>query len=134
MSDLIQKMHQLALDVRKNSHSPYSGFKVGVCLLSKEGHFYAGCNMENAAYPDGLCAESCALGALVSAGDKEITDVLVVADSKALCAPCGGCRKKLSELSTSNTKIHLCDLKGLRKTLTMQELLPFSFSLHTMEK
>lgn len=134
MSEHIKKMHQLACQVREHSYSPFSHFKVGACLRSKDNHFFVGCNIENAAFPDGQCAEACAIGSLVSAGYHEISEVLIVADSNTICAPCGSCRQKLCEFTASDVLIHLCDLNGLRKTMTMQELLPASFSATTMEK
>lgn len=133
MNEAIEKMHELACKARENAYSPFSHFKVGACIRSKD-KFFIGCNIENAAFPEGQCAEACAIANLISSGYREIDEVLLVADSKSICSPCGGCRQKLNEFAAPHVLIHLCDLTGIRKTLTMQELLPASFSMQTMEK
>jgi cytidine deaminase len=116
-----------ALKVMENAYVPYSNFKVGVCILSEDGNLYLGCNVENAAYPQGLCAEAGAISAMISGGSKVISKVLVVADSKNLITPCGGCRQKLNEFSNKETTIFLADLSGIRKELRLIDLLPGAF-------
>ena len=120
-------MLQAALAARKNAHAPYSGFPVGACLRGKSGKLYAGCNVENAAYPQGQCAEQSAIGVMVAAGEKEIAEVLVVAESPEPVSPCGGCRQRLREFAGDQTPVHLCGPEGLRRTITLGELLPLSF-------
>ena len=120
-------MLQAALAARKNAHAPYSGFSVGACLKGKSGKLYAGCNVENAAYPQGQCAEASAIGVMVAAGETEIVEVLVVAESPEPCSPCGGCRQRLREFAADQTPVHLCGPEGLRRTITLGELLPLSF-------
>ena len=120
-------MLQAALAARKNAHAPYSGFSVGACLKSKSGKLYAGCNVENAAYPQGQCAEASAIGVMVAAGEKEIVEILVVAESPEPVSPCGGCRQRLREFAADQTPVHLCGPEGLRRTITLGELLPLSF-------
>lgn len=134
MSDYSKKMYELARQVREHAYVPYSKFKVGACLRNEKNELFAGCNVENAAFPDGMCAEACAMAALVSSGARKICEILVVADSKDICSPCGGCRQKLREFAGPDVLVHLCDLNGIRKTMTMQELLPLSFSSGVMEK
>jgi cytidine deaminase len=112
---------------RVNAHAPYSNFAVGACLRGKSGRLYAGCNVENAAYPQGQCAEQTAIGVMVAAGEKSIAAVLVVADGPELISPCGGCRQRLREFAAADTPVYLCSPDGLRRTLTLGELLPLSF-------
>ncbi len=126
MSDLFNKMHQLACEARLNAYVPYVEFKVGGCIRSLEDKLFTGCNFQNSAFPLGQCAEPTAIGSMISAGYQTILEVVIVSDSKALCAPCGGCRQQLSEFATPDTLIHLCDLNGLKKSMTMAELLPLS--------
>ncbi|MDJ0941870.1 MAG: cytidine deaminase [Kiloniellales bacterium] len=126
MSDL-DEMIRLAKAARDNAHAPYSGFQVGVCLRSGDGRFFSGCNVENASYPEGLCAETGALGALVAAGAREVAEVLVLAEGERLCTPCGGCRQRLAEFAGSGTPVHIAGPEGLRRSFTLGELLPEAF-------
>jgi cytidine deaminase len=112
---------------RANAHAPYSNFAVGACLRGKSGRLYAGCNVENAAYPQGQCAEATAIGVMVASGEKSIAAVLVVGDGPELISPCGGCRQRLREFAGAGTPVYLCGPHGLRRTLTLGELLPLSF-------
>ena len=118
---------KLAIDAMKNAYVPYSKFRVGVAILSTENKFYFGCNVENAAYPQGLCAEAGAISSMISGGCMVISEVLVVSEGSQLIVPCGGCRQKLLEFSSSKTRIHLATRTEIKKTLSMDELLPFSF-------
>ena len=113
----------------RNAHAPYSGFKVGAALRAAGGAVYVGANVENASYPQGQCAEASALGALVAAGEREITAAAVVAERLEVCPPCGGCRQRLAELARPETPVHLGRPGGPRRTLTVAELLPLSFEL-----
>ncbi len=115
-----------------NAYAPYSRFRVGACIRSEDGRLHAGCNVENAAYPQSQCAEATAIGAMAAAGGRRITEVLVVAEGAALCTPCGGCRQRLSEFAPPDTPVHLCGPEGLRKTMTLGELLPLSFGPHSL--
>jgi cytidine deaminase len=123
----VADMLAAASAARANAHAPYSGFAVGACLRGKSGRLYAGCNVENVAYPQGQCAEATAVGVMVAAGEKEIVEILLVADSGEPVSPCGGCRQRLSEFAGPDTPVHLCGLDGLRRTVTLGELLPLSF-------
>ncbi|WP_428699527.1 cytidine deaminase [Stappia sp.] len=120
---------------RANAHARYSGFAVGAALLTRDGRIFAGCNVENASFPEGWCAETSALGAMVSAGGQpgDVVEVVVTADA-ALCTPCGGCRQRLAEFAGEETPVHVCDTKGLRRTLTLSELLPARFVLKDEER
>ena len=125
MKDLLDA----ALAAHGNAHAPYSQFQVGAAVRTKSGGIFAGANVENAAYPSGNCAEASALAAMVAAGEREVVEVLVVAAGERLCTPCGGCRQRLSEFGTPQTLVHLCDPGGLRRTVTLGELLPLAFVL-----
>jgi homotetrameric cytidine deaminase len=111
----------------RNAYAPYSQFKVGAALRSRSGAIYAAANVENAAYPQGQCAEASALGAMVAAGETAITAVAVVAERKLHCPPCGGCRQRLAEFGAADTPVHLGRPGQAPHTVTLAELLPLSF-------
>jgi cytidine deaminase len=113
--------------VRERAHAPYSRFKVGAALLDEQGRIHAGCNVENAAYPQGLCAEAGALAALVAAGGTRIDAVVVVGEGGEPCTPCGGCRQKLREFARDDTPVVVADLQSVRARFTLGGLLPVSF-------
>ena len=96
-------------------------------MCSSDLRRYAGANVENAAYPQGQCAEASAIGALVAGGGGEIAEVVVAAPGAELCTPCGGCRQRLREFAPDDAPIHLVDLERVRRTTTLGELLPLSF-------
>ena len=116
---------EAALNARANAHAPYSGFNVGAALRCPDGSVFAGCNVENVAYPQGTCAEAGAIAAMVAAGRREIAEVLVVADSPVPVTPCGGCRQRLAEFAEPDTPVYL----GGHETTTVGELLPLAFEL-----
>ncbi len=109
------------------AYAHYSRFKVGAALRGESGRLYAGCNVENAAYPQGWCAEASAIAAMVVAGETRIVEAAVMGGGEALCTPCGGCRQKLYEFAGDALPIHLCGPQGLRRTVTLGELLPLAF-------
>ena len=122
--DLIEAARQ----ARLKAHAPYSKFLVGAAVRDEQGRVFAGCNVENAAYPQGWCAEPSAISALVMAGGKRVTEVAVMGNGDQLCTPCGGCRQKLREFAQDDLRIHCCTADGtLIRTFTLGELLPFSF-------
>lgn len=132
MSTADDQLLQAAAQARQRSHSPYSGFAVGAALLDEQGRLHTGANIENAAYPEGLCAEAVALAHLVMAGGRQVRAVAVVADSAWPVTPCGGCRQKLREFAAGDAVV----LSGavaapgaavLRGRFTMAGLLPESF-------
>ena len=124
----VQEMIRLAAAARDNAHAPYSHFRVGACIKASDGRFFTGCNVENAAYPQGQCAEATAIGAMVAAGGRVIESIVVVAEGEALCTPCGGCRQRLAEFALPDTPVHVAEPAGPRATYTLGELLPHSFS------
>jgi cytidine deaminase len=111
------------------AHAKYSKFPVGAALRTDKGTIFAGCNVENASYPEGWCAETSALAHMVLAGERRIVEVAVVARKMPLITPCGGCRQRLKEFGTPKTLVHLCDAKGVVETVTLGELLPRAFDL-----
>jgi cytidine deaminase len=117
-----------AMEARGKAHAPYSKFYVGAAMRDENGRVHAGANMENAAYPQGWCAECSAIAHLVMAGGKRITEVAVLGNGDALCTPCGGCRQKIREFAKGDVKIHCCTENGdVIRTFTLDELLPASF-------
>lgn len=110
-----------------NAYAPYSNFQVGAAILAEDGNIYAGCNVENAAYPVGCCAEASAISAMVMSGQTSIAAIAVVGAGDELCTPCGGCRQRIREFSSESTPILVCDQNGLRHETTLGELLPLSF-------
>jgi cytidine deaminase len=116
-----------AASVRANAHAPYSRFKVGAAIRTEDGRIHVGANVENAAYPQGLCAEAAAIGAMVAAGARRIREIAVLADGPELCTPCGGCRQRIREFATAETMVHVCGPEGVRRSLTLGELLPLAF-------
>lgn len=111
----------------QNAYAPYSAFPVGAAVRAPSGAIYAGANVENVAFPIGWCAEASALGALISAGETEITAVAVVAEKLEFCPPCGGCRQRLAEFGGADTPVYLGRPGGEIRRTTLGELLPGSF-------
>lgn len=117
-----------AKKAREMAYVPYSKFKVGAALLTKDGKVYRGCNIENAAYSMCNCAERTALFKAYSEGDKEYKALVVVADTDRPVSPCGACRQVISELCPKEMKVILTNLKNNIQELTVEELLPGAFS------
>ena len=109
------------------AYAPYSRFKVGAAIITADGAVVSGCNVENAAYPQGACAEAAAIGAMILSGATRIGEILVIGDGDALCTPCGGCRQRIREFAIGTTPVHVAGLEGVRKSYTLAELLPDSF-------
>ncbi len=112
---------------RLKAYAPYSNFAVGAAVLDDAGRIHAGCNVENAAYPQGVCAEATALVHMVLAGGRTVRAVAVVGDAPAPVTPCGGCRQKLREFAADDVPVIVADLHGVRGRYTLGELLPASF-------
>jgi cytidine deaminase len=110
-----------------HAHAPYSNYHVGAAVLADDGGVYAGCNVENASFPEGWCAETSAIGAMVTNGGAKIREIAVMGDGVDLTTPCGGCRQRIAEFATPETPVHVCGPEGLRRTFKLAELLPASF-------
>ena len=109
------------------AYVPYSRFPVGAAILTPSGRIYAGANVENAAYPQGCCAEASAISAMVMGGERAIAAIFVVGGGDGLCTPCGGCRQRIREFGSAETPIHIADPEGLKASFTLGALLPESF-------
>jgi cytidine deaminase len=124
---------QAAREVRENAYAPYSKFKVGAAIRGKSGVIYRGVNVENVAYPEGTCAEAGAIAAMVAAGETELIEVAVIADSPSPVPPCGGCRQKLAEFGRGEVPVTLATTGGERLDTTVGELLPGRFDISHMD-
>ena len=124
---LEQRLWAAARQVREQAHAPYSRFKVGAALLDEHGRIHVGCNVENAAYPQTLCAEAGALAALVASGARTVQAAMVVAEGTAPVPPCGACRQKLREFTDDAAPVLVGDTHGVQRRYTMGALLPESF-------
>lgn len=133
MTDLMKMIHA-AQNALKKSYSPYSNFPVSACIRSIDGQLFSACNVENASYSLTICAEAAAIACMVAAGQYQIKEVVVLGAGAELCSPCGACRQRLREFAASDVLVHICDPNGVRKTMTMEELLPVSFGPHNLEK
>jgi cytidine deaminase len=120
-------LFEAAREAMTKSYAPYSKFPVGVALRADDGKVYLGANIENLSFPQGWCAEPTAIGAMIMGGSRRIIELAVIAEKLPLCTPCGGCRQKISEFTSADTRIYLCDETGIKKTVTMAELLPYAF-------
>ena len=124
---LTDELVAAAMRVRARAYAPYSRFRVGAALRDEEGRVHAGANVENAAYPQGICAEAAAIAAMVAAGGRRIAALAVFGGGPAPCTPCGGCRQKIREFAGPDTPVLVCGPEGLVLTFTLDELLPASF-------
>jgi cytidine deaminase len=116
-----------AAAARDHAYAPYSRFKVGAAIRAASGKIYQGVNVENAAYPQGTCAEAGAIAAMILGGDTVITEVAVIADATVPVAPCGGCRQKLAEFAAPQVFVTMANLRGQQATMSMGDLLPGAF-------
>jgi len=126
-----EQLIEEAKEARDNAHAPYSNYFVGAAIVDDQGAVHVGCNVENAAYPEGNCAEANAIGAMIAAGGKKISVIAAVggSDSLEFCTPCGGCRQSILEFSDEDTRIILIDEDGEIQKFSIDELLPHAFRL-----
>jgi cytidine deaminase len=127
VSDIEPELQRMANDAKANAYAPYSNFPVGAALRTSSGAVFSGCNVENAAFPQGTCAEAGAIAAMALAGERTIDVIVTVCDGDLLSTPCGGCRQKIREFASAGTLIHAAGPDGVRTTYTIDELLPDSF-------
>jgi len=116
-----------AARVQPLAYAPYSRFKVGAAILDDRGTIHAGCNVENAAYPSGSCAEQGAISAMIAGGGSRIAAILILGEGKALVTPCGACRQRIREFASADTPVAIAGPGGVRQIFTLAELLPASF-------
>ncbi len=126
-ADTLTELFAAARAGQAKAHAPYSNFRVGAALRTPEGAIYAGGNVENASYPEGWCAETSAIAAMVAAGARRIAEICVIGDGEALCTPCGGCRQRIREFADDATIVHVAGPEGVRATFRLAALLPESF-------
>jgi cytidine deaminase len=123
----INELFEAARAIQAKAYAPYSRFKVGAAIATPTGKVFTGCNVENAAYPVGSCAEAGAVSAMIAAGESRIAQIVVMGEGENLVTPCGGCRQRIREFAAADTPIHIAGPEGIRKSFTLDELLPFSF-------
>jgi cytidine deaminase len=123
----LDTLFEAARAIQAKAYAPYSRFKVGAAIATSDGRVFTGCNVENAAYPVGSCAEAGAIAAMVAAGGSRIAEIVVMGEGDNLVTPCGGCRQRIREFAGPGTPIHVAGPEGIRKSFTLDELLPFSF-------
>ena len=107
---------------------------MGAAIRGVSGAVYAGCNVENVAYPEGTCAEAGAIAAMVLAGETALTEVYVIADSPDPVPPCGGCRQKLAEFADGAVPVTMATTGGVERSMRLSELLPGAFTPGHMDK
>ncbi|MEN9822805.1 MAG: hypothetical protein RLZ04_1231 [Actinomycetota bacterium] len=122
-----QELFDAARAAQQQAYAPYSRYLVGAAVRGRSGRIYAGCNIENAAYPQGWCAEASAIAHMITAGEREIVEVLTVCDGDLVGTCCGGCRQKIREFAALHVPVYACGPDGVRATFTLGELLPHSF-------
>ena len=127
MDPVVDTLFQAARDAHARAYAPYSRFNVGAAVLGASGTVYPGCNVENAAYPVGSCAEASAISAMVGAGERVIAAVLVFGEGQHLVTPCGACRQRIREFAGPDTPVHIAGPEGLRASFTLNQILPESF-------
>ena len=120
-------LFDLAKAAQAKAYAPYSHFPVGAALRAADGRLFSGCNVENAAYPLGLCAEASAIAAMVSAGARRIEAILVLGPGRDKITPCGACRQRIAEFSDDKTLIYCADGDGGHAAFSLDDLLPHSF-------
>jgi cytidine deaminase len=130
----VDRLLEAARTFQQRAHAPYSRFLVGSAVLDEQDRVHAGCNVENAAFPLGLCAEAVAIGTMVAQGGRRVRAVLVLGDGHELVPPCGGCRQRLREFADADTPVLVADRNGVRAKFTLGELLPHSFGPENLAK
>ena len=127
MSKNDERLIKAAIEAMPSAYAPYSGFHVGAALLDENGNIHQGVNVENAAYPQGNCAEASAIAAMIIEGGRRIQAIAVAGRGDLLCTPCGGCRQRIREFADAETPIIICGEDGERARFTLGDLLPESF-------
>jgi|TARA_B100002003_G_scaffold13953_1_gene11731 cytidine deaminase len=114
-------------EAMNKAYVPYSNYPVGALIVTDNGNTYSGCNVENASYPLGNCAEAAAIASMILAGEKNIKLIYVMSQNDQGGCPCGGCRQRIREFSDANTQVILCSPSGVQQRLLLADLLPNSF-------
>ena len=129
-----QALFEATEAVRAKAHAPYSRFQVGAAILADDGKIYTGCNVENAAYPVGNCAEPSAIAAMLAGGGKRIKRIYVTGPGSAPVTPCGGCRQRIREFADLDVEIISHGVEGSPLICTLEQLLPHSFGPEYLPK
>ena len=116
-----------ASKIMEAAYVPYSKLKVGAAILDENDNYHVGCNVENAAYPIGSCAEASAISSMIISKGTKIIAIAVTGYGDMLCTPCGGCRQRIREFASLNTPIIIGNEKKIQKIFTLNDLLPYSF-------
>ncbi|WP_342359806.1 cytidine deaminase [Terrarubrum flagellatum] len=130
MSDAaaLDTLFEAARAAREKAYAPYSKYKVGAAILAPDGRVFVGCNVENAAYPVGTCAEAGAIAAMIQGGGARITAIAVIGSGPDICTPCGGCRQRIREFAAADAVIAMTNADmGAKLVCTMDEILPHAF-------
>ena len=134
MEAIDKTLLEAAMRVRKHAHAPYSGFHVGAAILANDGNIYAGCNVENAAYPLGSCAEASAISAMLAGGGRRIRRILTFGPGIEPVTPCGGCRQRIREFAEPDVPIVSLGADGGEVLVrALKQLLPHSFGPEFLE-
>ncbi len=131
-ADPLEALFEAARAVRAHAHAPYSRFAVGAALRDERGIIHVGCNVENASYPVGTCAEAGAIAAMVAGGGRRIAEILVYGAGAAPVTPCGACRQRIREFGVPQTPVHVAGPAGIAASFTLEDLLPASFGPETI--
>ncbi|WP_417256143.1 cytidine deaminase [Celeribacter halophilus] len=132
-NEVIMSLLDEAAKAQPQAYAPYSNFRVGAAIRTTSGAVYTGVNVENAAYPEGTCAEAGAIAAMVLGGETKIAEVAVIGDSDEPVPPCGGCRQKIREFAEADVKVSMMSRTGKVLTMTVGELLPGAFTTDHMD-
>lgn len=125
---------EAALAALSRAYAPYSKFHVGAAIRTEGGAVISGCNVENAAYPESVCAEAGAISAMVLSGERKFNEIVVVGTGNIACTPCGGCRQKIREFTTSDAIIYVVNEAGTTLlALPQDEILRYSFGPENLE-
>ena len=133
MSESENDLIETAAAARLQSVAPFSNFLVGAALRTKEGKVFTGCNVESASYGLTVCAERVAIWKALSEGERDFTDLVIVADTEQLTPPCGTCRQIIWEFC-KHAKITLANLRGQREEVDIRELLPKAFDARFLKE
>ncbi|MGO8740170.1 cytidine deaminase [Rhodoblastus sp.] len=117
---------------RERAYAPYSHFGVGAALRTDSGAVFSGCNVENAAFPLGVCAETSAISAMIAGGERRIAEILVLGPGPKKIAPCGACRQRIAEFG-AGARVHLADERGEVETFALADLLPRAFGPESLK-
>ena len=126
-NNVYSELFKMANSVMEKAYAPYSKFKVGAAILDNNDNYHVGCNVENAAYPIGNCAEASAIAAMMASNGTKIKAIAVTGYGELLCTPCGGCRQRIREFSSLDIPIVIGNEKNIKKIFTLKDLLPYSF-------